>query len=275
MIDIVNAAANGGIDTNTNSNKQEKSNNFVGNLAVGIVGGIVAGAVTKAGATALKFGGRAGMVGINAGKEFVQNKKAMKNAVEEVTEQAAKDLNVAQQVVKTSVDGTPITYNFHSHTDVFGPAAQQVQHDLDVAQQVVKTSADDAVPTKTHSNIGEQNNKYNHTNELPVTSDENDYFDDWETDFSYSVAYDIKKNQHINHREEIRKRKLESLEGYNSIIDGSFIPKDTYGYASHPELYQLHYDHPNNYENDPKLMYFHIKGIKQAIKDSLAEKEKI
>ena len=125
MVNITKTAVDSGYDISDNSNSKQK-NNIVGNLAVGIVGGIVAGAVTKAGATALKFGGRAGMAGIGAGKEFIQNKKAMKNAVEEVTEQAAKDLSVAQQVVKTSVDGTPVTYNFHSNADIFGPAAQQV-----------------------------------------------------------------------------------------------------------------------------------------------------
>lgn len=109
MVNITKTAVDSGIDIADNSNSKEKTaNNIVGNLAVGIVGGIVAGAVTKAGATALKFGGRAGMVGINAGKEFIQNKKAMKNAVEEVTEQAAKDLNVAKNIMDFKVGDSSV-----------------------------------------------------------------------------------------------------------------------------------------------------------------------
>lgn len=48
------------------------------------------------------------MVGINAGKEFIQNKKAMKNAVEEVTEQAAKDLNVAKNIMDFKVGDSSV-----------------------------------------------------------------------------------------------------------------------------------------------------------------------
>jgi hypothetical protein len=107
MVNITKTAVDSGIDVADNSNSKQK-NNIVGNLAVGIVGGIVAGAVTKAGATALKFGGRAGMAGIGAGKEFIQNKKAMKNAVEEVTEQAAKDLNVAKNIMDFKVGDSSI-----------------------------------------------------------------------------------------------------------------------------------------------------------------------
>ena len=158
MVNITKTAVDSGYDISDNSNSKQK-NNIVGNLAVGIVGGIVAGAVTKAGATALKFGGRAGMAGIGAGKEFIQNKKAMKNAVEEVTEQAAKDLSVAQQVVKTSVGGTPVTYNFHSNADIFGPAAQQVvgrpSYNSNVAKNIMDFKVGDSsvgIPRITNPN---------------------------------------------------------------------------------------------------------------------------